>query len=100
MAAKITREEVAKHAQPGDAWLIVDGDVYDVSKFAKMHPGGEMLLLEYAGKDATDDFFGLHRHEVLDKYKRLKKGRMQDAGPANPTALEIHSEISKVPFGD
>eukprot|EP00746_Dinoflagellata_sp_MGD_P164061 gnl/MRDRNA2_/MRDRNA2_92481_c0_seq1.p1 gnl/MRDRNA2_/MRDRNA2_92481_c0~~gnl/MRDRNA2_/MRDRNA2_92481_c0_seq1.p1 ORF type:complete len:517 (+),score=120.37 gnl/MRDRNA2_/MRDRNA2_92481_c0_seq1:76-1626(+) len=100
MADKITADEVAKHTQPGDAWIIVDGDVYDVSKFAKMHPGGEMLLLEYAGKDATDDFFGLHRQEVLDKYKRLKKGRLADAGPQPPTSTESFTAISKVPFAE
>lgn len=100
MTDKITLDEVAKHTQPGDAWVIVDGDVYDVSKFAKMHPGGEMLLLEYAGKDATEDFYGLHRHDVLDKYKRLKKGRLADAGPAPPSATEVFSTISKVPYAE
>lgn len=98
--AGLTREEVKKHCKPDDAWIIVDGDVYDVTKFAKMHPGGQQLLLDYAGTDATEDFFGLHRLEVLDKYKRLKKGRLQDAGPANATGQEQWNLISKVPFGE
>ncbi|CAK9043024.1 Acyl-lipid (8-3)-desaturase B (Delta(5) fatty acid desaturase B) (Delta-5 fatty acid desaturase B), partial [Durusdinium trenchii] len=50
--ASITREEVAKHNKAEDAWIIVDGDVYDVTKFAGVHPGGTQILLEYAGKDA------------------------------------------------
>lgn len=99
-AAVITREEVAKHNKPDDAWVIVDGSVYDVSKFARLHPGGKEVLLEYAGKDATEDFFGLHRQEVLDKYARLKKGRLQDAGPARGSAVEALSQISKVPFAE
>jgi len=60
--AALTRDEVKKHSKPDDAWVIVDGDVYDVTKFAKLHPGGKQTLLDYAGQDATEDFFGLHRH--------------------------------------
>jgi alkylation response protein AidB-like acyl-CoA dehydrogenase/predicted heme/steroid binding protein len=98
--ANITREDVKKHCTPEDAWIIVDGDVYDVTKFAKNHPGGKALLLEYAGRDATDDFFGLHRLEVLDKYKKLKCGRLAEAGPAGSSAVQSMAAISKVPFGE
>jgi alkylation response protein AidB-like acyl-CoA dehydrogenase/predicted heme/steroid binding protein len=97
---EITREEVAKHCKPDDAWIIVDGDVYDVTRFAKMHPGGKQTLLEYAGQDATEDFFGLHRLDVLEKYGRLKKGRLQDAGPAPAKASEIFGEISQQPYAE
>lgn len=98
--ATFTREEVKKHCKPDDAWVIVDGDVYDISKFAKLHPGGKQTLLDYAGEDATEDFFGLHRLEVLDKYKRLKKGRLADAGPPNASAAEAWGTFSKVPFAE
>eukprot|EP00435_Cladocopium_sp_Y103_P009540 s3661_g2.t1 len=99
--ASITQEEVAKHNKADDAWIIVDGDVYDVTKFAGVHPGGTQILLEYAGKDATEDFYALHRLEVLDKYQRLKKGRLADAkGPAPKKASEVIQEFSKVPFAE
>ena len=32
------------------------------------HPGGEHVLLQVAGKDATADFYSMHRHSVLQKY--------------------------------
>ncbi|CAJ1366247.1 unnamed protein product [Effrenium voratum] len=95
-----TREEVAKHSTPEDAWIVVDGDVYDVTKFAQMHPGGTQILLDYAGQDATEDFYSLHRQEVLDKYQRLKKGRLSDAGPAPLTASHMLLEFSQVPFAE
>eukprot|EP00416_Gambierdiscus_australes_P035009 CAMPEP_0171104872 /NCGR_PEP_ID=MMETSP0766_2-20121228/61488_1 /TAXON_ID=439317 /ORGANISM="Gambierdiscus australes, Strain CAWD 149" /LENGTH=516 /DNA_ID=CAMNT_0011565575 /DNA_START=47 /DNA_END=1597 /DNA_ORIENTATION=- len=100
MAATFTREEVGVHNKPDDAWVIVDGNVYDVTKFAKLHPGGKEILLDYAGKDATEDFFGLHRLEVLDKYSRLCKGRLQDCGPARQSALASFGSISTVPFAE
>eukprot|EP00913_Durusdinium_trenchii_P000667 g620.t1 len=89
------------HNKADDAWIIVDGDVYDVTKFAGVHPGGTQILLEYAGKDATEDFYALHRLEVLDKYQRLKKGRLADAkGPPPKKAAEVMQEFSKVPFAE
>mmetsp|Transcript_119884 Transcript_119884/g.208134 ORF Transcript_119884/g.208134 Transcript_119884/m.208134 type:complete len:517 (-) Transcript_119884:64-1614(-) len=100
MAAKLTREDVAKHCTPDDAWIVVDGDVYDVTRFAKLHPGGKQTLLDYAGKDATEDFWGLHRNDVLDKYSRLKKGRLQDAGPPVPSATENFAAVSELPYAE
>lgn len=98
--ASLTLADVKKHSKADDAWIVIDGDVYDVSKFAKMHPGGKQTLLDYAGQDATEDFFALHKLEVLDKYKRLKKGRLQDAGPPGITAEQQFGSFSAVPYGE
>lgn len=32
-----------------------------------MHPGGIKVLSKVAGTDCTEEFFGLHREEVLAK---------------------------------
>jgi cytochrome b involved in lipid metabolism len=53
---KITREEVASHCTADSVWLIFAGKVYDVTKFLEDHPGGNDILIEHAGKDATEDF--------------------------------------------
>jgi len=100
MAAEFTLEEVQKHNTPEDAWVIVDGTVYDVTRFAKMHPGGRQTLLDYAGQDGTEDFFALHRHEVLDKYKRLVKGRVAGFKHGLASATEDKKKISAVPYAE
>lgn len=38
------------------AWIIIDYKVYDVTKFLEEHPGGEEVLREQAGGDATESF--------------------------------------------
>ncbi|NXQ47899.1 CYB5B protein, partial [Catharus fuscescens] len=49
-------EEVAKRNSSREAWLVIHGRVYDVTRFLAEHPGGEEVLLEQAGKDATESF--------------------------------------------
>ncbi|GMY33900.1 cytochrome b5 [Fagus crenata] len=48
--------EVSEHNTPKDCWLVIEGRVYDVTKFLEDHPGGDDVLLSSTGKDATNDF--------------------------------------------
>ncbi|XP_048726636.2 cytochrome b5 type B isoform X1 [Caretta caretta] len=51
-----TLAEVAKRNSSREAWLVIHGRVYDVGRFLGEHPGGEEVLLEQAGRDATESF--------------------------------------------
>ncbi len=59
-----------------------------------------LIPVPLAGKDATQVFFGLHRHEVLLKpqYKRLQigtvRGQTEQIKPLTP------GELSKVPYAE
>ncbi|TPX38351.1 hypothetical protein SmJEL517_g00348 [Synchytrium microbalum] len=48
-----TWKEVAKRNTIDNAWIIVRGSVYDITKFAAKHPGGRDMILLGAGRDAT-----------------------------------------------
>ncbi|XP_028289853.1 cytochrome b5 [Gouania willdenowi] len=37
-------------------WIIIHNKVYDVTSFLEQHPGGEEVLREQAGGDATESF--------------------------------------------
>uniref|UniRef100_A0A1A8DUM3 Cytochrome b5 type B n=1 Tax=Nothobranchius kadleci TaxID=1051664 RepID=A0A1A8DUM3_NOTKA len=51
-----TLEDVKVHNMINDTWLIIHDKVYDISKFLEEHPGGEEVLLEQGGADATESF--------------------------------------------
>ncbi|KAI5122122.1 hypothetical protein M0805_000770 [Coniferiporia weirii] len=95
-------EEVEKHNSAGNLWIVIDAKVYDVSRFADLHPGGAAVLLakSIAGKDATDAFFGLHRHEVLlrPQYARLQIGTL--AGRTELVKPLAADALSSVPYAE
>ncbi|KAF8943396.1 hypothetical protein BGZ47_005470 [Haplosporangium gracile] len=64
----ISAAEVAKHNTPEDCWVIVNGQVLDVTTFLPDHPGGKKAILLFAGRDATEEFNMLHKPDVVEKY--------------------------------
>ena len=50
-----TLENVAKHSTKDDCWTIHKGKVYDITAYAKIHPGGKVIY-QGAGKDMTELF--------------------------------------------
>lgn len=73
----ITKEELAKHQSRKNIWLSIDNKVYDVTKFLETHPGGEEILMEYAGKDATQAFHDIgHSDGAKEEMKRYFKGNL------------------------
>jgi cytochrome b involved in lipid metabolism len=48
--------DVAKHSTPDDCWMIVNGNVYNLTSYLNQHPGGPDKITPYCGKDATQPF--------------------------------------------
>ncbi|KAK9312963.1 FMN-dependent dehydrogenase-domain-containing protein [Lipomyces starkeyi] len=64
----LTGAEIGKHNTKESCWVIVHGKAYDVTEFLPEHPGGQKIILKYAGKDATKEFDPIHPSDTLDKY--------------------------------
>ncbi|KAI9346862.1 cytochrome b5-like heme/steroid binding domain-containing protein, partial [Obelidium mucronatum] len=64
-----TLDEVKKHKTAKDCWMIIHGKVYDVTAFLSEHPGGEEIMVEVAGTDATEAFDDIGHS--LDAKKQL-----------------------------
>ncbi|POW18819.1 hypothetical protein PSHT_05408 [Puccinia striiformis] len=47
-------EDLTKHNSSNDCWVSYQGKVYNISSFLPDHPGGDGLLLQYAGKDIEE----------------------------------------------
>jgi cytochrome-b5 reductase len=65
-------EEVNKHKTTEDGWMVINGKVYDVTKYIPYHPGGRKMM-PGVGKDGTALFNKHHpwvnAHFILEKYQ-------------------------------
>ncbi|KAK9468640.1 FMN-dependent dehydrogenase-domain-containing protein [Lipomyces arxii] len=59
--------EVSAHKSAESCWVIINNNVYDVTKFLPDHPGGTRSILRLAGKDATSDFEAIHPPGTLEE---------------------------------
>ncbi|KAF4664579.1 hypothetical protein FOL47_005066 [Perkinsus chesapeaki] len=92
--AGYTEEEVAKHTTKDDCWIIVNGMVYNVTDWLPKHPGGEAVILQYAGKDASDEWNMIHPAGTMEKY-----GKPYELGPLASAAAAAAPATGAAPAG-
>jgi cytochrome b involved in lipid metabolism len=51
-----TLSQVANHSSQSDCWVIISNNIYSVSSYIAMHPGGSTVIANLCGKDATAGF--------------------------------------------
>ncbi|TGJ82538.1 hypothetical protein E0Z10_g6201 [Xylaria hypoxylon] len=93
MAEKlISAAEVAKHTTPESCWVTLYGNVYDITEFLPSHPGGSRIILQLAGRDATEEYDPIHPPGTLEENLKpeAKLGRIDPATlvQAEPAAKE------------
>ena len=70
----ISLDEVSYHNTRDDAWIVIYDQVYEMTDYLEnsSHPGGEDVILEYIGYDATLAFRGVNHSKsalrFLEKY--------------------------------
>ncbi|PHH58830.1 hypothetical protein CDD81_4351 [Ophiocordyceps australis] len=52
--------ELKEHDGHDEPWFVVDGQVYDGTRFLQQHPGGATSIVSAAGQDTTDEFMAIH----------------------------------------
>lgn len=77
--------EVAKHTSSSDCWMVIDNKVYDATSFLLEHPGGEDIMLDSSGRDATREFEDVgHSQEARSQLEKLLIGDLRE-----PTEEEL-----------
>uniref|UniRef100_A0A7N6AA47 acyl-CoA (8-3)-desaturase n=1 Tax=Anabas testudineus TaxID=64144 RepID=A0A7N6AA47_ANATE len=79
-----TWEDVQSHCTKTDQWVVINRKVYNVTQWAKRHPGGFRVLYHYAGEDATEPFSAFHPDQkFVQKYmKALQIGELAATEPS------------------
>ncbi|KAI1203904.1 mitochondrial cytochrome b2 [Nemania serpens] len=97
----ISAEEVAKHTAPESCWVVLYGNVYDVTEFLPSHPGGSKIILQLAGRDATEEYDPIHPPGTLEENLKpeAKLGRV-DPTTLVQTTKPAAKEEKKKPESD
>ncbi|KAH8660030.1 cytochrome b2 [Xylariales sp. PMI_506] len=59
--------EVSKHRSADSCWVVIHGNVWDVTNFINDHPGGVDVIMKCAGTDATEAYEDVHNAELVSE---------------------------------
>jgi uncharacterized membrane protein len=60
VASLYSADMLADHATAEDCWAVIDGNMYDLTDWIALHPGGASRIEALCGTDATAAFTGQH----------------------------------------
>ncbi|WVN90412.1 uncharacterized protein L203_105648 [Cryptococcus depauperatus CBS 7841] len=98
-----TLEMLAQHNTKESLWMLLHNKVYDVTTFMDEHPGGDEVLLEEAGRDATEAFEDVgHSDEARKMLPKMFLGEFQGGNnnqgkPFSPAGFSSGSSPSGFP---
>ncbi|KAF7966251.1 hypothetical protein HWV62_39421 [Athelia sp. TMB] len=73
-----TRSEVAARILQGDSLLIYDNHLIRVPQsWLKAHPGGDLAILHFLGRDGTDEIQAFHCDETIKRIQKYSIGRVE-----------------------
>ncbi|XP_043923383.1 acyl-CoA 6-desaturase isoform X2 [Protopterus annectens] len=81
---KYSWEEIQKHNLRADKWIVLERKVYNITEWAKRHPGGIRVISHFAGEDATDAFRAFHP-DLNYVRKFLKPLLLGELAPEEPS---------------
>ncbi|KAL1410185.1 hypothetical protein Q8F55_004190 [Vanrija albida] len=74
-ATTYTIDDLQAHKSRESLYMLISGKVYDVTQFLDEHPGGDEVLLEEGGRDATEAFEDVgHSDEARDMLPKMLLG--------------------------
>jgi len=89
---KFTWEEIQKHNQESDVWIVVNDRVYDCTDYLELHPGGVESITINAGADATEDFVAIHSMKATKMLEKYYIGDLDKSG-ADAAAVKVEELV-------
>jgi cytochrome b involved in lipid metabolism len=91
---EFTYSDVSEHTTKKDLFIVVHDKVYNASSFVDEHPGGEEVLLDVGGQDATEAFEDVgHSDEAREILDNMLVGTLKRQ-PGDPKP-KSYSQVTK-----
>ncbi|KAG2428973.1 hypothetical protein HXX76_011217 [Chlamydomonas incerta] len=106
LGRSFTLQEVRQHAAKDDAWIAVDGRVYDITEHLVNHPGWHdnaaistvLSILAHTGTDCSEEFREIHRPYPV-AWRQLAAYYIGDLEGAGATASSLTASASVAQLG-
>lgn len=99
MSRRFTYADVAAHTDRHDLYAIIHDKVLDLSKWVEEHPGGEEVLVDQGGKDASQAFEDVgHSPDARQILETLVIGTLDKRG--GPSAVKTVTTKTQNRSGD
>lgn len=78
-----TIDEIQKHTTENDLWAYMDENVYNLTNWVKLHPGGKSTILKVGGKDINqvweEEGYTFHKTNstVMNNLQKYKIGKIK-----------------------
>ncbi|KAF9102687.1 hypothetical protein BGX27_010905 [Mortierella sp. AM989] len=96
-----TQADLSQHNHKDDLYVAIHGKVYDITGFIDEHPGGEEVLIDEAGRDATESFEDVgHSEEARDILSKWYIGEFKTDGSAEKNKKTFASTPKPIPAAD
>ncbi|KAG0373531.1 hypothetical protein BGX24_011570 [Mortierella sp. AD032] len=96
-----TTADLAAHCTSKSLYLAVGGKVYDCTDFIDEHPGGEEVLIDEAGKDATESFEDVgHSDEAREIMYKMYVGEFEADSSAKKPKSASSTTPKPIPAGE
>merc|ERR1711977_15940 len=100
MSKEYTYADVSSHSGKKDLLMVIHDKVYDTTAFVDEHPGGEEVLLDVGGQDATEAFEDVgHSDEAREILEGLLVGELKRQ-PGDPAPKVSAPSGSTATSGD
>ncbi|KAF9572233.1 hypothetical protein EC968_010099 [Mortierella alpina] len=96
-----TDADLAEHGSRESLFLAVGGKVYDCTDFIDEHPGGEEVLFDEAGKDATESFEDVgHSDEAREIMEKMYVGEYKSDATGKKAKSASSTTPKPIPAGE
>jgi len=95
-------EEIRRHNTDRNCWVVMYGEVLDVTDFLSVHPGGLDPICDQGGYDITSSFESIgHSSVALEKARSFKIGLASPAmaAPTQKTRSLVPESTTTTPLG-
>jgi hypothetical protein len=67
---------VRTHSSEDDCWVIIRGEIYDVTALMDIHPGGTYAIFQHGGTDCTRAFEDAHPEKPWEALQAYRVGKV------------------------